>query len=223
MSAIVTVLFGAALALRQGWLLLPAMPVVGFEYYLVRRRVFQRAELFERDYPAFLLSLASGVRTGLDPLVALSSASEIFPEDSLIREETERIGRAIDRGDTEEKILADFGAAIDHPDISMFRAGFLLARRQGSSLGECLQRLARVTRQRQSFRRKIRSAVAMQKLSAFGIVLCTLTIGVIQALTNPSAIRGAWAHPVGNKALSAGCFLVLLGFCWMLRITRSRV
>lgn len=186
-------------------------------------RLKKRTESFERDYPALLLSLASGVRTGLDPFVALCKCGELFSCDSEMKHELERLRKVIDSGATEERAIQEFASSLPHPDLPLFRSAFMLARKEGSSLAETLQRLARVTRQRQSFRRKIRSAIAMQKLSAIGISLCAIVIGLIQGVTNPDAFRAAWQNPIGSRALIAGLALVTLGLGWMLSLARSRI
>lgn len=205
------------------WVVLAAPVFLWIERYVLRRQAFKRAEAFERDYTALLLSLASGIRTGLDPLVALLDSEKLFSEKSELRRQVLKLKDGIERGYPEETVLKHFAGSINHPDLKLFRTAFVLARREGSSLAECLQRLAKVTRQRQSFRRKVRGAVAMQKLSSFGIAACTIVIGVMQAMTNPEAFKLAIHHPLGLKLLVAGLGLVAGGITWMLSMTRARL
>ena len=193
------------------------------EYALINKRIYKRAVSFERDYPAFLLSLASAVRTGLDPIVALYRAPELFDDDSELKHELLKTKDNIERGMPEDEALRSFAVTIKHPDINLFRTAFILSRQQGSSLSQCLQRLVRVTRQRQSFRRKMASAIAMQKLSAMGIAACALAIGLFQFITNPTAFSQAMAHPVGFKFFVAGSILMASGILWMLNIARRRL
>jgi tight adherence protein B len=214
---------GTAFVLREPLLLGLPFAIILFERRALHAMEFKAAESFERDYPALLLSLASGVRTGLDPFVALCTSKELFPASSQMHRELSAVAEAAAQGKSEEESIRAFAASVPHPDLELFRAAFILARREGASLAEALQRLARVTRQRQSFRRKIRSAVAMQKLSAIGIALCTVVIGVMQACTNPAAFQLALAHPIGSKALIGGVCLVVIGLLWMLSLARSRL
>jgi len=191
--------------------------------FWIERQIANRIENFECDYPAFLLALASGIRTGLDPIVALCKEEELFHSSSLLKKELIRCRENLEKGMPEENALGNFAESIPHPDIELFRIGFILARKQGSPLSHCLQRLVKVTRQRQSFRRKIASAVAMQKLSSFGIVVCAFAIGMIQFLSNPSAFNQAFTHPFGIKAISFGAFLMSTGIVWMLSLTKRRL
>lgn len=198
-----------------------ALPLSAALY--VNKLRLQRSRSFESDYTAFLLSLASAVKTGTDPLVAFTNTQEMFDANTVIHQEIKGFTEEIERGVPESKAILRFGRSIMHPDLKLFRTAFILARREGSSLAACLQRLVRVTRQRQSFRRKTRSAVAMQRLSAFGIAACTLVIAVIQFTTNPDAMLNALDDPSGQKILASGVLLIVGGIVWMLQMTKARV
>jgi len=215
-------LAGLAVFKSPVFLISLALGVVGPVLWL-KRRAFHRAETFERDYPAMLLSLSSSIRTGLDPLVALQRTGELFSPPSEVGNELQALCQNLERGLTEEQAVRLFGRSIQHPDIRLFQTAFLLARREGSSLSACLQRLVRVTRNRQSFRRKMRGAVAMQKLSALGIAGCAVAIVCIQATTNLGAIKLALEHPVGSRMLAAGLALMSIGIVWMLRMSKARL
>ncbi len=204
-----------------GLLLLPE--VLMLELGSLQRRVYRRAESFERDYTALLLSLASSVRTGLDPLMALTELYKLFHKESEIYRQLIALKRNIDSGMTESVAMTDFARDIRHPDLALFRTAFLLARREGSSLGNCLERLARVTRARQSFRRKARAAVAMQKLSALGIVGCCIAIAIIQFFANPEGFIKATQNPLGQRIMYGGITLLACGVFWMLRLARMKL
>ncbi len=188
-----------------------------------KRKIFKRAEAFERDYTALLLSLASSVRTGMDPMAALSKSATLFSSKSVVKEELETLNGDIERGVNEENIIRGFAQSVAHPDIDLFRSALILARKEGSSLGECLQRLAKVTRQRQSFRRKISSAVAMQKMSAMGVAACVILIGAIQFSSNKEGVLMALRDPVGIKMFIVGIALVFGGLWYMLRLGTTRI
>jgi len=217
------VIFLVALIFGNPVVVLLVAVLLSFEYGKIKRRGFQRAEEFERDYTALLLSLASGVRTGLDPMVALCQCGALFPEEAPLRLEIKKVEHKISQGLSEEVVIREFADTINHPDIKLFRTGFILARREGSSLAGCLQRLVRVTRQRQSFRRKVRSSLAMQKLSVWGILVCTLAIGLIQFATNMDSLRAALDNPLGVKALGFGLGLIGIGLVWMMHLSKSRI
>ncbi|MCI5064109.1 type II secretion system F family protein [bacterium] len=220
-SFLVALLFTLALDTPLFFLL----PVVIYllQHHTLQQLIASRQANFDRDYAALLLSLSSGLKTGLDPLVALCRAAELFQPDSVLREELHHFEQALTDGDTEDDAIDRFGYTVRHPDIKLFRMAFKLARREGASLSLCLQRLARVTRARQSFRRKSRGAVATQKLSAFGIAGCTVLIGGIQGFSNTTAFLEACSHPTGRVVIAIGVGLVVIGIGWMLRMSQLKV
>ncbi len=189
----------------------------------IARKTWLRTEDFERDYVPLLISVASGIRTGLDPLIALQECGSLFSEGSILRKELNIFSERLERGEEEDHAVWSFAASIKHPDLKLFKSTFILARKEGSSLGASLQRLAKVTRQRQSFRRKIKSALAMQRLSAVGIAGCAIIIGLIQVAGNADLISDALKHPVGFWALTGGVSLMLLGLGWMFYMSRRRL
>lgn len=186
---------------------------------LNRKRVLS----FDRDYPAFLLSLRSSIRTGHDPLTALTRSGVLFNEGSVMRREIATISLGLEKGMTEEDALKNFALSVHHPDVPLFRVGFMLARIHGASLAPCIDRLVRTTRLRQSFRRKIASSVAMQKLSSFGVAGCAVIVPLMQLASRPEDLIQAWNHPLGGKVLVIGVGCVFGGLGWMLSMTRAKL
>ena len=60
----------------------------------------KRSEEFEKDYVPFLIALASGIRTGLDPIVAFSKCGELFSEESLLRKKIIEFENKLTKGKT---------------------------------------------------------------------------------------------------------------------------
>jgi len=178
---------------------------------------------FERDYVPFLISLISSIKTGLDPFMAFCECGKLFPENSILRHEITLVEEYVEKGASEDDAIKKFAVFIDHPDLFLFRTTFILARREGASLATSLQRLVKVTRQRQSFRRKIRAALAMQRLSAIGITACAILIALIQAVTNYQILVTAWHNSTGFIAILLGCLLIIFGLIWTLYLARRRI
>jgi Flp pilus assembly protein TadB len=186
-----------------------------------RRARKQKMRHVERDLPALLTSVASSVRAGIDPLVALSEAREFIPADSPIAVELERYHRSLKAGVSEDEVLDRLFRAVTTPDIELFKGCLRLSRKHGSSLAEPLHRVTRVVRQRQSFRRKTRAALAMHRMSAIGISLCAALIALMQAVMNPDGIRLVMAHAVGSALLISGGLLIAIGVTWMMSLGRE--
>ena len=177
--------------------------------------------LLERDLPALLASIASSARAGIDPLKALGEAAVQFSEQSPLRRELAVFRAGLARGGAEMELIGAFCAAYEHPDIELFKHCLALSRTHGSSLTEPLHRVVRVVRQRQSFRRKTRAALAMHRMSAIGIAGCAALVAFMQMMVNRKGIQIALEKPVGVLFLVGGASLVGLGVVWMLSMGRE--
>lgn len=180
-----------------------------------------RRDAMERDLPALLNAVASSVRAGIDPLRALHDAVDYLPPSSALVAELARCVRAIADGTDELEAIENLFAGQSNSDLDLFKRCLLLSRRHGSSLAEPLHRITRVVRQRQSFRRKTRAALAMHRMSALGIALCAVLVAVMQFLVNASGVRTAIDKPAGVALLSTGASLVACGVVWMLLMGRE--
>lgn len=180
-----------------------------------------RKDAIERDFPALLTSVASSVRAGIDPLRALCDAEAYFAPTSPFVEELQLFRGRLSAGDDEVAAIELLMVGEDNPDIELFKRCLVLSREHGSSLAEPLHRVTRVVRQRQSFRRKTRAALAMHRMSALGIALCAILIGAMQFIMNLSGVRIALESTVGTALLSGGGLLIVAGVWWMLMMGRE--
>lgn len=187
----------------------------------VRRKARRRSEEMERDLPALLTTIASSVRAGIDPVFGMVQARKFFRPDSLVARELEEFDQRLKAGESEEAALRAFMAELESADLELFKRCMWLSRSHGASLAEPLHRVVKVVRQRQSFRRKTRGALAMHRMSAIGIALCAAVIGAIQFCMNEAGVRLAWEHPVGWKLLTAGGCLMGCGIVWMMSLGKE--
>jgi len=183
----------------------------------------KRLSVFERDYPALLIVLSSMIKAGNDPFASLLECQNLFIDGSEMRFQLNKIATAIHQGETESNAIHKFGDDLEFSEVGLLKEVLLLGRQEGASLGQALVRLARVTRQRQSFHRKARAALALQRLSSIGMLLCALCIIVMQFMANPEAFSRALHHPVGSIFLCSGAVAVLVGVVWMLSLSKRRV
>ena len=187
----------------------------------IRRRVKRRHDELERDLPALLTTIASSVRAGIDPVSAMLQARAFLQPGTEIAQELSAFSIEIAAGKDDEEAINTFMAGVASADLELFKRCMVLSRRHGASLAEPLHRVVRVVRQRQSFRRKTRGALAMHRMSAVGIALCAAVIAGIQIVMNRGGVQLAWEHPVGWKLLAAGGALMTGGICWMMSLGRE--
>jgi Flp pilus assembly protein TadB len=203
--------------------LLPLFIVPLWCYLFLHKKKILRVAEFQSDYSPFLLSLSSSVKAGLEPLAALIKMREILPESSPVYEELIFFSKRLESGCSEEEAILNFGNTIDYEDIKLFRTALLLARRQGGALSLCLTRLAKVTRTRSAFKRRVGIALAMQKSSSLGILLCAFGILIFQFITKPQSVLSALKLPMGQLAFGVGGCLMLVGVVAMYRLSSREV
>jgi Flp pilus assembly protein TadB len=185
-------------------------------------RCSRRAAL-DRDLPALLTALASSVRAGLDPVASMVSSSHYLPARTPLAEGLEKLSQRLKSGSEELSTIEGFLSEWRHPDVELFKRCLILSRKHGSSLAEPLHRITRVVRQRQSFRRKTKAALAMHRLSAVGIALCGVLIGVVQVSMNIEGVKSAVSHPMGAKLLLGGGALIASGLVWMMSLGSEEI
>ncbi|MFO0416777.1 MAG: type II secretion system F family protein [Pseudomonadota bacterium] len=188
----------------------------GIIWFRLSRKERRRAALIDRDLPALLTSVASSVRAGIDPLRALADANSMFPPGSPFSLEVKLFKERITAGDDEFEVIDKFLADDYNSEVELFKSCLSLSRRHGSPLADSLHRVVRVVRQRQSFKRKTRAAMAMHRMSAIGIALCAGVICLTQFTTNYSGVKNAFNNPLGIALLGAGATLLVAGVTWML-------
>ena len=177
-----------------------------------------RIKQFENDYPIFLISLASSIRCGVDPLAGITQVKKLFNIKAEIFVAITEFESLLATGASEREAILMFGKDMNHPDLVLFREAFCLARSQGASLSSALHRIAKVVRYRQSFRRKARAAVAMQKLSGFGILIAISLMLIVQIISSSTSLIKAWEDPIGVKLILLSVLLILIGTWGILKI-----
>ncbi|NDC38767.1 MAG: hypothetical protein EBZ48_12065, partial [Proteobacteria bacterium] len=100
-----------------------------FMGWLLNLRVHARFKEFDADYPQFLLSVVSLLKTGMNVMSALESSAKGLEEYSLTRSEVELMIERLRYGVSEDKSIGAFGEDIYHPEIELFVQALLLSRR----------------------------------------------------------------------------------------------
>lgn len=194
-----------------------------FMGWLVNFFMGKRFKRFDRDYPAFLLSLVSLLKTGMNVMPALQTAAKGLEEESLVREEVQLMSERLRFGVPEDKSIGSFGEDIYHPEIELFVQALLLSRRVGGNLSDTLDRLAKQVRKRQYFRQSAVAAIGMQRGSIWIIILIMVGMLGYLYLIYPEAILAAWNDEGGWTVWQVGMVFILLGVYWIRQVTKFKV
>ncbi|MCI5065446.1 type II secretion system F family protein [bacterium] len=191
--------------------------------WILGSQMAKRFKAFDADYPQMLLSLVGLLKTGMNPMQALETASKGLDEGSLVREEIEMMVTRLRYGVPEDKSIGAFGEDIYHPEIELFVQALLLSRRVGGTLSDTLDRLAKQVRKRQYFRMSAQAAVGMQRGSIWFIMAILAFLEVYLYFVYPQAVVGAINDPVGWQVWQFALIVVGLGIFWIQQVTKIRV
>jgi tight adherence protein B len=190
---------------------------------VLARAVKRRFENFDRDFPDFLMTLVSRLRSGMNIMTAMQSCCENLNDDSLLKAEIILMLDRVRVGYQEDQAIGAFAETVPHPEIELFVQAVILNRKVGGNFASTLERLAKQVRKRQDFRRKAVSAVSEQRGGS--LMLCGImgTILVFFIITSPDLISKSFETPTGRMAFQFGGSMCLWGLYLVRRITNLRV
>lgn len=215
--SLVQIKFNAAVqfvSLFTGWGLMNA---------ILDHSIRRRFREFDKDYPQFLASLVGLLKTGMNPMTAISAAAKGLDEDCLVRAECELMLERLRYGVSEDQSIGSFGEDIAHPEIELFVQALLLSRQVGGTLSDTLDRLARQVRRRQYFRAQAEAAVGMQRGSIWFILGIMLLLESYLFVIAPNIILDSLNDDVGWQVWQFGGLVILFGIIWVRTVTRIKV
>jgi tight adherence protein B len=189
----------------------------------LRRSVERRTKRFSDDYPQFLMTVVSLLKTGMTPSGALEEAARGLEPESLVRTEVLLMIERVRVGISEEKSIGGFAETIEHPEIELFVQSLLLGLRVGGSLADSLERLSKQVRKRQHFRSSAIASVTQQRGSMIAIAIIMGGLAAFVSLTMPDMVRGLCTNPTGWVVVQVCVVTVIVAVVWFRSITRIKV
>jgi tight adherence protein B len=181
----------------------------------------RRRKAFGAQFPDGLDMIVRSLRAGHPVPVAISMVAREMRDP--IGSEFGIIADEITYGADLESGLRNLYFRVGQDDLPLFVTAVAIQGTTGGNLGEILQNLSTVIRERFKMRRKIRALAAEARASA--MILSSLPIvmfGVIQFVT-PDFYASVWDEDITKKALAAaGCWMLLGNFI-MYRMVNFRV
>jgi tight adherence protein B len=181
----------------------------------------RRQKAFGAQFPDGLDMIVRSLRAGHPVPVAISMVAREMRDP--IGSEFGIIADEITYGADLESGLRNLYFRVGQDDLPLFVTAVAIQGTTGGNLGEILQNLSTVIRERFKMRRKIRALAAEARASA--MILSSLPIvmfAVIQFVT-PEFYASVWDEDITKKALGlAGCWMMLGNFI-MYRLVNFRI
>ncbi|PYS51350.1 MAG: pilus assembly protein TadB [Acidobacteria bacterium] len=193
-----------------------ASPLVWIGY---RRRC--RVARFEELFPDAIDLLARAVRaghsftTGLE-LIATELAEPVATEFRIVYDQ-QNLGLSL------RDALGNLSVRMPLPDVRLFITALQIQRESGGNLGEILDNLSQVIRERFKLLRQVRVYSAEGRMSLYILMAMPPAALAAFSASNPAYIMPLFTTLMGHKMLATGVILQLVGYFVIRKIIRIKV
>ena len=227
---LILILIGAAISFAAGMIwrgnLLEALLIALFcgivlPYLVLRILRGRRRKAFGAQFADALDMIVRSLRAGHPVPVALTMVARELRDP--IGSEFGIVVDEITYGADLESALRSLYFRIGHDDLPLFVTAVAIQGSTGGNLGEILENLSAVIRDRFKMRRKIRALAAEGRASALILSSLPIAIFLMIQIVSPDFYTGVWNEPLTKKVLAiAGAWMGLGNFV-MYRLVNFRV
>lgn len=215
-------LMGTLVLQRPFWVGLGLATLLGAApWMVVNRRLFTRAEVFDRQFPEALDLMARALRAGHALPMAIRMCGDEMAQP--IASEFRQLANESHYGVPLQEALRNLAERVPVPDMDYFVIAVMIQRETGGNMAELLDNISGMVRQRLKLRGEIRTLSAEGRLSGWVLALLPFIAALGLTLLNPKQMEPLWTHPTGRTALAVSIGMVLAGLLWIQRIVRVRV
>lgn len=190
------------------------------KFYLSHRRKSRVAKL-NAQLPEALMNISNSLKAGFGLLQALSSASDQLAHP--ISTELNRTIHEMNIGSSAEEALLSLSERSGSYDLDIVVTAILVQRTVGGNLGEILDTVASMMRERIRIRGEIATLTAQQKLTGIVIGLLPVVIGVLFQVMSPGYIDPLFNTLTGQLMLGFAVVLEVVGIMIIQRILNIEV
>jgi tight adherence protein B len=200
-------------------LLFIAPPVLPFVIASIKRR--RRLDKFEELFPDAMDLLARAVRSGHAFTTGFELLGTEMPdpvgEEFRFTYQQHKLGLAL------REALLNLIVRVPLADVRIFVSALQIQQESGGNLGEILDTLSGVMRQRFTLLGEVRTHTAEGRLTMYMLSAIPFVGGVLLYLTKPAYMALLLTDPAGQQALAAALVLQIIGYCVIRCIIRIKV
>lgn len=223
--AIATVVaFAAVLLMRHGLvlaLLIALLCAVPLPLLVLRILRGRRHKAFGAQFPDALDMIVRSLRAGHPVPIAISMVAREMKDP--IGSEFGILADEITYGADLETGLRSLYFRVGQEDLPLFVTAVAIQGTTGGNLGEILQNLSTVIRERFKMRRKIRALAAEARASALILSALPIAVFLVVQVVTPDFYASVWDEDITKKALAlAGCWMGVGNFI-MYRLVNFKI
>jgi tight adherence protein B len=194
---------------------------IGLPYMIVRFLRSRRQKAFGAQFPDALDMIVRSLRAGHPTPIALTMVAREMQDP--IGSEFGIVVDEITYGADLETALRNLNVRIGQDDLPLFVTAVAIQGSTGGNLGEILDNLSAVIRQRFKMRRKIRALAAEGRASALILSSLPIVMFLIIQLVSPNFYASVWDIPLTKQALIAAGVWMGVGNLIMYRLVNFKI
>jgi tight adherence protein B len=190
---------------------------IALPYLIVRFLRSRRQKAFGAQFPDALDMIVRSLRAGHPTPIALTMVA---------REMQDPIGSVVDEityGADLETALRNLNVRVGQDDLPLFVTAVAIQGSTGGNLGEILDNLSGVIRQRFKMRRKIRALASEGRASALILSSLPIVMFLVIQLVSPNFYASVWDIPLTKQALVAAGVWMGIGNLIMYRLVNFKI
>ena len=196
--------------------------VAGFlPFTWVSKKRAKRMDELEAQLPDALDFLARSMRAGHAFSISLEMVGEEIAEP--LGQEFRSLFNEQNLGASFERALANFCRRVPLGDVRFFSSSVLLQRQTGGNLGEILNRLSHIMRERFRLKGQVRAVSAHGRLTATILTLLPIVTLVGLVTSSPGYLDPLLQDPTGRRMIAMGVLAQIVGNFIIRKIIKIRV
>lgn len=188
-----------------------------YRYVLAKKRIKQ----FEKQFPDYLLSLASALKAGTSLSIAMQRM--VLLTKAPLRDELALLLREQRMGLSLLDALDRLHERVSCETTSLFKSAVAVSGQSGGGLAELLERMAHSTQQRLHIEDRIYTLTAQGRMQAIVMVCLPFLVAVALYVLDPELIAPLWQQRSGQVILVLIACLELVGLWMIHRIIHIRI
>ncbi len=205
----------------RGLAFVPALILAALPWLILRAREERSLKKLEEQLPDALDLMARALRAGH----ALNTGMEMVAEEMAepIRSEFAAVVDEVRLGLKLSEALDNLSRRAPLTDLRFFAVTVALHRETGGNLTEVFDKIARLIRERQQFRRQVEALTAEGRFSAVVLLLLPAAMALYLFLSNRDYLEPLWMDPFGQLMALAALVCQFVGYFVMRRMAQLDV
>ena len=189
--------------------------------FIVSRKRAKRLAAFEEQFPEALNFLSRSMRAGHGFSIGLEMLVADTPDP--LRSCFRQVLSDLQLGATFDVALNKLTVAAPLIDVRFFVSSVLLQQESGGNLGEILDSMAQIIRERFQVKGKVKAASAHGRVTGLILSLMPVVVAALMFFTSPDYLMVLFRDPDGRKMLWAAGLGQLVGYFFIRKIVNFKV